>query len=136
MSSHPILSAAQINKILSVLNDSGCTPADFILSLLQTPTVNSSAVKSIYESTQAILESLTRGDSQLVVNWAMTHATRTCTNEIAQLAKQENGFHFIAPKATKKQLKEIDINDMATRMQEHAPVMWLLLDNLLAADKG
>ncbi|KIL54406.1 hypothetical protein M378DRAFT_92374, partial [Amanita muscaria Koide BX008] len=91
---------------------------------------------TIYGHARPILESLADSDAtaEVTARWAISFASRICGQEVAQLSKQESGFHFPAGRVTERQLKGVDIKDMADRMQKLAPDTWTLLDVLVAAD--
>jgi len=51
-----------------------------------------------------------------------------------QLTKKESGFHFLPGKITNAQLTENKIENLSKQMNHHAPDLWRLVANLLAAD--
>ncbi|KAM6490409.1 hypothetical protein JOM56_004349 [Amanita muscaria] len=126
----------RIHSLLERFDEWGITPGDFVLLLLQNPTININATTTIYGHAQLILESLADSDAtaEVTASWAILFASQACGREVAQLSKQESGFHFPASRVTERQLKGLDIKDMADRMQKLAPITWKLLDVLVAAD--
>jgi hypothetical protein len=53
---------------------------------------------------------------------------------VLRLTKKESGLHFLPGKMTNDQLMRNKIENLSTQMNHHAPDLWRLVANLLAAD--
>src|SRR5215471_11242255 len=131
------LSSQQLESILTKLDTYSSTPAELILSLLQSPDhVDHDAVHDIHHNTNQILESLAKnpGTSEESLRWAYETTKKTCELQICKLAEKHSGQQFSARHATAENLKDFDIHTLAEQMRTTAPHVWQLLDALLSVD--
>jgi hypothetical protein len=61
--------------------------------------------------------------------------TKAYQAQVLQLTKKGSGPHFLPSKITNEQLMENKIENLSTQMNHHAPDLWRLIANLLAADQ-
>lgn len=62
--------------------------------------------------------------------WARQTTTHMYLKEIRLLTNKDNGWHFSAVHASTDQIEGFHLNEMVACMQELAPSLWELLDNL------
>lgn len=71
---------------------------------------------------------------------AILHDTvaRSCSAEIAHLARVDSGLHFTqaASKITEAKLHEFDLGQLGDKMRVEAPLTWELMDSLYDLSGG
>ena len=131
---------ANLNKVKCILNafeDSDLTAHQFLHGLLSTNIFEDHPVTlSIIEDLDAILDtvSATQVTSDQARQWVFRSAQKGYKAQVLQLTRKESGLHFSPRKITNAQLMENKIENLSTQMNNHAPDLWRLVANLLAAD--
>jgi hypothetical protein len=129
-----------LNKVKTILNafeDSEITAHQFLHGLLSTNIFEDHPVTlSIIEDLDAILDTVSSAGatSDGTEKWAFRSAEKGYQAQVLQLTKKESGLHFMPGKITNAQLMENKIENLSTQMNHHAPDLWRLVANLLAAD--
>lgn len=68
-----------------------------------------------------------------IVLWVSHLSTEQLRKSVAQLSKQQHGWHFSVTNILAEQLENFHLKDMANDMERLAPELWKLLDVLLSA---
>ncbi|KIJ96064.1 hypothetical protein K443DRAFT_58662, partial [Laccaria amethystina LaAM-08-1] len=91
---------------------------------------------SIITDLDAILDTMSaaQATSNRAGQWVFRSAQKGYKAQVLQLTKKESGLHFLPGKITNAQLMENKIENLSTQMNRHAPDLWRLVANLLAAD--
>jgi hypothetical protein len=128
-----------IYQLLNAFSNFNVSPVDFIITLLQDEAYQS------YDTTKDIVESIPKL-IDVLLEQASTHdmalkailhiSTQRYTTELMALTHINAGFHFVATKTTETQLDDPQLTEMATKMGTLSPTLWILLDNLLSADRA
>lgn len=71
-----------------------------------------------------------------VKQWAHTQIAGECASEISILLSLKNGLHFSARQTTSAQLELLDIDELASKMENLTPHTWKMLDILHEANEG
>ena len=123
--------------ILNAFEDSEITAFQFLHELLLSNTFEDHPVTlSIVEDLDAILDTVKSAGatSDQTERWVFRGAEQGYQAQLLQLTKKESGFHFLPSKITNAQLMETKIENLSKQMNHHAPDLWRLVANLLAAD--
>jgi hypothetical protein len=109
----------------------------FIRRLFAEPHVNSRPiVTSLIGNVSRILDILftNHRTHDAVSKWIGNTYIGTLQEQITTLSKPSSGYHFVANKATAKELKKFTIAHLAQGIRELAPDVWELVGRLLQAD--
>ncbi|EGN96913.1 hypothetical protein SERLA73DRAFT_154309 [Serpula lacrymans var. lacrymans S7.3] len=63
--------------------------------------------------------------------WALQVTTSNCAAKICSFSMKESGWHFNAAKATANQIKDFYVQDMSSRFEKLAPLLWKQVGDLL-----
>lgn len=127
----------KVKNILNAFEDSEITAYQFLHELLSTNTFEDHPVTlSIVEDLDAILDTVKSAGatSDQTKQWIFRSAEKGYQAQVLQLTKKETGSHFLPAKITNTQLTETKIENLSRQMNHHAPDLWKLVANLLAAD--
>ena len=127
----------EVKCILNAFEDSEITAYQFLHGLLSTNVFEDHPITlSIIEDLDTILDTLisARATSDQTGKWVFRSAEKRYQTQVLQLTKKESGLHFLPGKITNDQLMENKIEKLSMQMHHHAPDVWKLVANLLAAD--
>jgi hypothetical protein len=131
--------SSPIHQLLDAFSKFNVSPVNFIITLLQ------DEAYQCYDATRDIAESIPKlidvfleqaSTHDMVVKAILHISTERYTTELTALTHSNAGFHFVATKMTETQLDGAQLAEMATKMGTLAPSLWILLDNLLSADRA
>jgi hypothetical protein len=132
----------QVDAILEAFDLVGISLSEFLVELLINPqytthenTINlrscsPTIIKLIAEHPEA---SAAAGGA---LKWASDIIKRRCALEIQELSAKKSGYHFSVLHASVEQLEEFDIEVLGGGMQQHAPLLWDMLNILLAVRRS
>jgi hypothetical protein len=109
----------------------------FIRRLFAEPHVNSRPIMtSLIGNVSRILDILftNHRTHDAVSKWIGNTYIGILQEQIATLSKPSSGYHFVANKATAKELKKFTIAHLSQGIRELAPDVWELVGRLLQAD--
>ncbi|KAF8167142.1 hypothetical protein B0H34DRAFT_812416, partial [Crassisporium funariophilum] len=69
-----------------------------------------------------------------ILDWAHHTVNTIYSSEIMALAHKDSGLHFSAANMTEERLRSFNISVLCKQMEDQAPMVWAMLDSLLAAD--
>jgi hypothetical protein len=124
-----------IRNVLHALD--GHSLVDFIQSLCASPAYSDCPTTTLFVAEIPDLLDFILGHTvtkSKAGGFILQHFTTALTSEIAALADRESGWHFSARNATAKQIEAFSVEGMARKLEDQAPVLWVLLDRLLASD--
>lgn len=124
---------AAVNTVSAALQTSGITMSDYIFILLEHPKLQEHpCTVNLVNNTAEIIMALSNHpySKDSAFNWAATTMRKKYSETIKSLIACEE-WHFNASHACAKQLEDFWIEDMAMKMKELAPDLWLMLDVLL-----
>jgi len=127
----------EVKSILNAFEDSEITVHQFLHGLLSMNIFGDHPITlSIIEDLDTILDTVSsaRATSDRARKWVFQSAEKGYQAQVLQLTKKESGLHFLPGKITNDQLMENKIENLSTQMNNHAPDLWRLITNLLAAD--
>ena len=132
-----------IPRVLSVFRSQNISISEFILHLVSdTAYSDDPLVVDLISSSSKICEALVTYKSKhnqdsdphsSVLDWAFKLVGEKYRREIKELVHVENGWQFNAAHASAKKIEGFKIEEMAAQMEEMAPKIWELLDDLLSA---
>lgn len=115
----------------------GCSLFDFVIFLLGDPSLSLSptAVLFVNDWGSFLTYANTLGClSQATTAFAVEVVTQQLQAEVKCVATKQAGWHFSACNARIEQVEAFSITDMATALEQQAPLMWCLLGSLLESD--
>ncbi|KAJ6540518.1 hypothetical protein B0H19DRAFT_887061, partial [Mycena capillaripes] len=111
---------------------------DFLVSLLgHSSFQDHPSVDHLLTHTEEVLNAFLAHpkSSQPVLHWANSLIKGKYVEAIRNLARKENGWHFVPNRAAMEKLEEFRIEDMAREMKDLSPELWDFIGLLLSADK-
>ena len=128
---------AAVNTVSSALQISGLSVSDYVVILLEQPKLQEHpcTVNLVNNATKIIMALSTHLYSKdSAFNWAAMTMRKKYSDAIKRLISCEE-WHFNASHASAKQLEDFQIEEMAVKMKELAPDLWLMLDVLLMGNR-
>ena len=131
--------SSPIHQLLDAFSNFNVSPVDFVIALLQDEGYKSyDARRDIVESVPKLIDVFLEqiGTQDMIIKAILHVLTERYTTELTALTCPDAGFHFAAKKTTKTHLDDAQLTEMAIKMSTLAPSLWILLDNLLSADRA
>ncbi|KAJ7078049.1 hypothetical protein B0H15DRAFT_805015 [Mycena belliarum] len=133
-----LASKTQLDALLAAFQSQQLQISHFVVSVLQHSSFTKHpAVLDLLTHSSDILNALLNHpeSAQSTINWANDIIKANYSAAIKELAAKENGWHFIAAKATAEQLESFRIEDIARDIRLLAPELWDLIGLMLTADQ-
>ncbi|KAJ7810658.1 hypothetical protein B0H13DRAFT_1667395 [Mycena leptocephala] len=132
------VSRTQLSDLLGAFDNQRIHISDFLISVItHSAFQDHPSVDHLLTHTNDVLDVFLAHpkSSKPVLHWANSLIKTKYAEAIRNLARKENGWHFVPPRAAMEKLEEFRIEDMAREMKDLSPDLWDLIGLLLSADK-
>lgn len=130
-------SQAALDHVSAAFRTSGLSVSDYIIALLENQTLaESPCTINLVNNAKRIIKAFSCHpySQDLAFDWATATIQKKYSQSIKNLVAREQ-WHFNASHASAQELENFQIEDMALKMKELAPDLWLMLDILLVGNR-